>query len=42
MLTLNDLSDAIRHGRVRITDHADEETHADRLVFDEVDGRERR
>ncbi len=28
--------DAIRSGRIRITDHADEEAHADNLSFDEV------
>ena len=33
---LTDILDAIRAGRVRITDHADEETHADGLTFDEV------
>lgn len=36
MFGLSDLIDAIRHGRVRITEHADEETHADALVYDEV------
>ena len=28
--------DAIRHNRVRITDHADEEAQADLLSFDEI------
>jgi len=28
--------EAIRAGRIRITDHADEEAHADRLTLDEV------
>jgi hypothetical protein len=35
-VNLEDIVDAIRHNRIRITDHADEETHADRLSFDEV------
>jgi hypothetical protein len=30
------IGDAIRNGRVRITDHADEEAEADGLSFDEV------
>ena len=28
--------EAIRHDRIRITDHADEEAQADRLSFDEI------
>jgi hypothetical protein len=28
--------DAIRHDRVRITDHADEEAQADHLSFDKI------
>ncbi len=28
--------EAIRAGRVRITDHADEEAHYDQLTFDEI------
>ena len=35
-MTLEDLVDAIRHDRIRITDHADEEAQADHLSFDEV------
>ncbi|MBX7233128.1 MAG: DUF4258 domain-containing protein [Caldilineales bacterium] len=30
------IGDAIRGGRIRITDHADEEAHADNLSFDEI------
>jgi hypothetical protein len=33
---IEDIVDAIRHSRIRITDHADEEAHADYLSFDEV------
>jgi hypothetical protein len=33
---LEDIIRAIRHHRIRITDHADEETQADQLTFDEV------
>jgi len=32
------IADAIRGGRVRVTDHADEEAQADRLSLDEVFG----
>jgi hypothetical protein len=28
--------DAIRHDRIRITDHADEEAQTDHLLFDEI------
>lgn len=35
-LKLEHIVDAIRHNRIRITDHADEEAQADRLSFDEV------
>ena len=35
-MKLADITEAIRAGRVRITDHADEEAEADRLTFDEV------
>lgn len=35
-MNLEDIIDAIRHNRIRITDHADEETQADHLSFDEV------
>lgn len=33
---IRDIIEAIRHDRIRITDHADEEAQADRLSFDEV------
>lgn len=33
---LSDVQEAIRRGRARITDHADEEAHNDRLSLDEV------
>jgi hypothetical protein len=35
-MTIEDIVDAIHHNQIRITDHADEEAHADRLSFDEV------
>ena len=35
-MTLDDIIDAIRNHRIRITDHADEEAQADNLSFDEV------
>ncbi|MEW5830820.1 MAG: DUF4258 domain-containing protein [Chloroflexota bacterium] len=35
-MNLLELVNAIQHNRIRITDHADEETQADQLVFDEV------
>lgn len=33
---LDEIIDAIRNNRLRITDHADEEANADKLSFDEV------
>ena len=36
MAKLQDIIDAIRYDRIRITDHADEEAQADHLSFDEV------
>lgn len=36
IMNINDLVEAIRENRVRITDHADEEAHTDRLKFDEI------
>jgi hypothetical protein len=35
-MKIEDIIDAIRGHRIRITDHADEEAQADRLSFDEV------
>ncbi|HEY84187.1 MAG TPA: DUF4258 domain-containing protein [Chloroflexi bacterium] len=35
-MKINDIIDAIRAGKIRITDHADEEAQADRLSFDEI------
>jgi len=35
-VNIEDIIDAIRNHRIRITDHADEEAQADRLSFDEV------
>lgn len=35
-MDIRQIIDAIRCDRVRITDHADEEAHADRLLFDEI------
>ena len=35
-MKLEDLLDAIRNSRVRITDHADEEAQADGFSFDEI------
>jgi hypothetical protein len=35
-MNIEDIVDAIRSHRIRITDHADEEAQADRLSFDEV------
>ncbi|MCX6029248.1 MAG: DUF4258 domain-containing protein [Chloroflexi bacterium] len=35
-MNIADIVEAIRSNRVRITDHADDETKADRLTFDEV------
>jgi len=36
MFTIKDLIDSIRSNRIRITDHADEEAHADRVSFEDV------
>lgn len=35
-MDIETIIDAIRDGRIRITDHADEEAHADDLSFDEI------
>ncbi len=35
-MDIQDIIEAIRHNRIRITDHADEEARADRLTFDEI------
>ncbi len=35
-MNLNEIVEAIRAKRVRITDHADEEAAADHLAFDEI------
>jgi hypothetical protein len=35
-MNLQDIVNAIRQKQIRITDHADEESHADHLTFDEV------
>ena len=35
-MSIGDIVEAIRAGRVRITDHADEEAQADRLTYDEI------
>lgn len=35
-MELDDIVEGIRHNRIRITDHADEEAQADRLTFDEI------
>ena len=35
-MRIEDIIDAIRHNRIRITDHADEEALADHLSFDAV------
>lgn len=35
-MNLANIIDAIRHDRIRITDHADEEAQADHLSFDEI------
>jgi hypothetical protein len=35
-VNISNIIEAIRSGRVRITDHADEEAEADRLTFDEI------
>jgi len=33
---IDDIVKAVRDGRIRITDHADEEAHADHLSYDEI------
>ena len=35
-MDIEDIVDAIRSNRIRITDHADEEAQADKLTFDEI------
>jgi len=35
-IDINDVMEAIRTNRVRISDHADEEAEADQLSFDEI------
>lgn len=35
-MNLEEIIDAIRYDRIRITDHADEEAQADHLSFDEI------
>ena len=35
-MNLNDIVNAIRHERIRVTDHADEEAQADELTFDGI------
>jgi hypothetical protein len=35
-MDINDIIDAIRTNRIRITDHADEEAEGDNLIFDEI------
>ena len=35
-MNLEDIVDAIRYNRIRITDHSDEEAQVDRLSFDQV------
>jgi len=35
-MRLEDILEALRNSRLRITDHADEEAQADRLSFDEI------
>jgi hypothetical protein len=36
-MTIEDIRDAIRAGRVRITDHADEEAAADGVSYEEIE-----
>jgi len=36
LISLADIIEAIQSGRVRVTDHADEEAHADQLILDDV------
>jgi len=35
-VNIENIFDAIRHNRIRIADHADEEAQADHLLFDEI------
>jgi len=35
-LTINEIIDAIKNDRIRITDHADEEANSDELKYDEI------
>lgn len=35
-MAIDEIVDAIRNNRLRITDHADEEALADKLTFDEI------
>ncbi len=35
-MDIDNIIGAIRHNRIRITDHADEEAENDRLTFDEI------
>jgi hypothetical protein len=35
-MEINDIVEAIRAGRVRVTDHADEEAQADHLALDDI------
>ena len=35
-MEISDIVDAIRSGRIRITDHADEEAQNDRLSYEEI------
>lgn len=35
-MNIQDIIEAIRNKRIRITDHADEEAQADHLTFDEI------
>ena len=35
-VNIEDIVEAIRCNRIRITDHADEEAQADKLLFDEI------
>ena len=36
MFSINNLIDAIKNNRIRITDHADDEAQTDKISFDEV------
>ena len=35
-MEIDNIIDAVRHNRIKITDHADEEAENDQLTFDEV------